>query len=96
MTTLTQFPARQAVIGFAAGALFMALVSLVGTAIAQTPTPTAPDLLPMLEWCRQMMGSVDIQGMLEACRGMMGQAGAMMQGMVSGMCMMGREVPRRE
>jgi hypothetical protein len=37
-----------------------------------------------------MMGSVDIQAMLETCRNMMGQAGSMMQGMMGGMCVMGR------
>jgi hypothetical protein len=90
MNTLTHVPIRQVALGFSAGALLMALVSLVGTALAQTPAPTAPDLQQMVEWCRQMMASVDVQAMLEACRGMMGQAGTMMQGMMSGMCMMGR------
>jgi len=74
MTALAHYPIRQAVLGFGAGALLMALVTLVGTALAQTPVPATPDMQQMLEWCRQMMG----------------QAGAMMQGMMGGMCMMGR------
>ena len=90
MSTLTQGSIRQVALGFSAGALFMGLVSLVGTAAAQTPTPASPDMQQMLEWCRQMMGSVDIQAMLETCRNMMGQAGSMMQGMMGGMCVMGR------
>ena len=73
MNASTHLPIRQAVVGFGAGALFMGLLSLVGTAIAQTP-PVTVDMQLMLEWCQQMMG----------------QAGAMMQGMMSGMCMMGR------
>jgi hypothetical protein len=74
MNAFAQVPMRQVVFGFGAGALLMALVILVGPALAQTPTPAAPDMQQMLEWCRQMMG----------------QAGVMMQGMMSGMCMMGR------
>ncbi len=71
MTALTHFPTHRAVFGFAAGALAMAFVTLVGTRLAQSP---GPDMQGMIEWCRQMMG----------------QAGAMMQGTMSGMCMMGR------
>ena len=87
MTALTHFPTREVAFGFAAGALVTALVTLVGTTLALTP---APDMPGMIEWCRQMMGSVDLQAMFEACRGMMGQVGTMMQGMTSGMCMVGR------
>jgi hypothetical protein len=90
MTALARVPARQAAFGFAAGALFMALVTLVGTALAQTPTPAAADLQQMLEWCRQMMASVDVQAMLDACRGMMQSMVSGMKGMMGGMCMMGR------
>jgi hypothetical protein len=72
MTALAQYPIRQAVLGFGAGALLMALVTLVGTALAQTPAPAIAGMQQMLEWCRQMMASVDLQGMM------------------SGMCMMGR------
>ena len=75
MLSLTQLPTRHLIIGFAAGALFMVLLSLVGSAFAQTATPVpAPSMQQMLEWCRQMMS----------------QAGTLMQGMMSGMCMMGR------
>jgi hypothetical protein len=44
-------------------------------------------MFQMLEWCQEMMGSVDMQSMVEACRQMMGQAGGMMRGMMSGLCM---------
>jgi hypothetical protein len=90
MTALAHHPIRQAMLGFSAGALLMALVTVVGTALAQTPAPAVVDMQQMVEWCRQMMASVDLQAMLETCRTMMGQAGTMMQGMMSGMCMMGR------
>jgi len=90
MNTLTQVPIRQVALGFSAGALFMVLVTLVGTAVAQTPAPISLDMQQMLEWCRPMMGSVDTQAMFEARGSMMGRAGSMMQGMMSGMCMMGR------
>jgi hypothetical protein len=49
MSTLTQVSIRQVALGFSAGALFMGLVSLVGTAAAQTPTPASPDMQQMLE-----------------------------------------------
>ena len=71
MIARTPFPLRQVAFGFAGGALAMGLVSLVGTAIAQTPPPAVIDMQQMLELCRQMMS----------------QAGGMMQGMMSGMCM---------
>ena len=74
MNTLAQVPIRQVALGFSAGALSMALLTLVATALAQTPTPAAPDMQLMLEWYRQMMG----------------QAGSMMQRMMGGMCTMGR------
>lgn len=74
MNAMTQVPIRQVAFGFSAGVLSMGLLTLVGTALAQTPTPAAPDLQQMLAWCTQMMG----------------QAGSMMQGMMGGMCMMGR------
>ena len=74
MTALTQVLVRQVAFGFGAGALFMALATPVGSALAQSPAPVALDMHQMFEWCRQMMG----------------QAGSMMQGMMSGMCMMGR------
>ena len=75
MLALAQSPTRQVLIGFAAGTLLMALLTLAGPALAQTATPPpAIGLQQMLEWCRQMMV----------------QAGPMMQGMMGGMCMMGR------
>jgi len=74
MNAMTQVPIRQVAFGFGAGALSMGLLTLVGAALAQTPTLAASDLQQMLAWCTQMMG----------------QAGSMMQGMLSGMCMMGR------
>ena len=79
-------------IGFAIGAVVTAGLMLVGTALAQTPTPApAPDASQMLEWCRQMMASVNPQAMIDACRAMMGGMMSSMQGMMSGMCpMMGR------
>ena len=77
MTALTHGAPRQLAIGFVAGALVMGLVTLVGTVLAQTPTPTP-------------MPAIDVQQMIEWCRQMMTQAGGMMQGMMSGMCMMGR------
>ena len=84
MIALTQFPAREVAFGFATGVLFMALLTLTSSALAQTP---APDMHETVEWCRQMLGSIDLQSMLEVCRGMMVRAGGMMQGMMSGMCM---------
>ncbi len=74
MTALSNIAPRQLAIGFLAGALLMALVTLVGTALAQTPTPSP-------------MPALDVQQMSEWCRQMMVQAGSMMQGMMSGMCM---------
>ncbi len=75
MLTLTQLPTRHLIVGFAAGALFMVLLKIVGAAFAQTPPPVpAASMQQMFEWCRQMMS----------------QAGTLMQGMMSGMCMMGR------
>ena len=77
MIARTQSPAREVALGFAAGALLMALLTLAGSALAQTPIPTP-------------MPAINIQQMLEWCRQMMSQAGGMMQGIMSGMCMMGR------
>jgi hypothetical protein len=88
MISLQANPARHISLAFVAGVAVTAVTAAVVPAFAQTPTP-APDMSQMLEWCRQMMGSVDMQSMIEACRQMMGQAGGMMQGMMS-MCMMGR------
>ncbi len=65
---------RHVAFGFGAGALFMGLVTVVGTVLAQAPFFLAADMQLMLEWCRQMMG----------------QAGSAAQGMISGMCMLGR------
>ena len=72
MLTLTQLPTRQVIVGFAAGVLVLALLVLTSSALAQTPTPApAAAMQQMIEWCRQMMS----------------QAGGIMQGMMSGMCM---------
>jgi hypothetical protein len=69
MNAWTQVPVREAALVFGAGALFMALVTLVGTVHAQTPTPDVLDMQQRLEWCREMMGSLDVQAMFEICRG---------------------------
>ena len=74
MIARTQFPTRHVAFGFVGGAVAMGLWSLVGTVLAQMSPPTLIDMQQMFEFCRQMMG----------------QAGAMMQGMMGGMCMMGR------
>ena len=75
MTALTHVAPRQIALGFAAGVAVTALMLLVGAALAQTATPTPAVILDqMLAWCRQMMG----------------QAAGMVQGMMSGICMMGR------
>lgn len=75
MTVFAQVSMRQVSVGFAAGMLLMGLLSLSGAALAQTPPPsTVPDVATMVEWCRQMMS----------------QVGSMMQGMMGGMCMIGR------
>ena len=74
MLTLNQIQARQVALAFAAGVLFTALLALSTSALAQSQTPVPANMHEMIEWCRQMMG----------------QMGAMMQGMMSGMCMMGR------
>ena len=71
MLTLTQLQARQVALAFAAGVLFTVLLVLSTSALAQSPTPVPATMQEMVEWCRQMMG----------------QAGMMMQGMMSGMCM---------
>lgn len=84
---------HQLAFGFAAGAALAAVLMVVGSALAQSPTPApAPILDPsqMLEWCRQMMASINPQAMIEACRAMMGSTMSAMQGMMGGMCMMGR------
>lgn len=72
MNATTHIPIRQVALGFGAGALSMALLTIAGTALAQAPAEV--DLQQMLQWCTQMMS----------------QAGSTMQGMMSGMCMMGR------
>jgi len=75
MTVFTQVSPRQLFVGFAAGMVLMGVLSLSGAAVAQTAPPsTMPDVATMVEWCRQMMS----------------QTGSMMQGMMGGMCMMGR------
>ncbi len=71
MMALTQYQARQVALAFAAGVLFTVLLVLSTSALAQSPTPVPATAQQMIEWCRQMMG----------------QMGAMMQGMMSGMCM---------
>jgi hypothetical protein len=81
--------ARQLSSGFVAGVALTALTAAAAPALAQSPTPP-PQMSQMLEWCRQTMGSIDVQTMTEACRQMMGQAAGMMQWMMSGMCVMGR------
>ena len=83
--------ANQLALGFGLGAIVTAMLMSVATALAQTPAPVpAPDASQMLEWCRQMMASVNPQAMIEACRATMGGMMSSMQGMMGGMCMMGR------
>ena len=78
MLTLTNLPLRQVALSFAAGVLLSALVSLTVPALAQLQVPSAsPTPVP----------TIDMQQMIEWCRQMMSQGGAMMQGMMSGMCM---------
>ncbi len=74
MNAPTDVSVRHVAFGFGAGALFMGLMTVVGTALAQAPSILAADMQLMLEWCRQMMG----------------QAGSAAQGMISGMCMVSR------
>ena len=76
MLTQSRLPLPQLVVSFAAGALLMALVAVVGTALAQSPA-ASPTPMP----------AIDVQQMIEWCRQMMSQGGAMMQGMMSSMCM---------
>jgi hypothetical protein len=78
MLTLTHLPLRQIALSFAAGVVLTALATLVVPALAQVQVPPpVPSPVP----------AVDIQQMIEWCRQMMSQGGAMMQGMMSGMCM---------
>ena len=81
MLTLSHLPMRHIVLRFAAGVLLMALAALVGTVLAQAQVPSASPV---------PMPAIDVQQMVEWCRQMMAQAGSMMQGLMSGMCMMGR------
>ena len=77
MNALSLVPPRQVLAAFAAGVVVTALLMLSTGVLAQSPSPTpmpAPSIDQMVAWCRQMMS----------------QAGMMMQGMMSGMCMMGR------
>ena len=69
--TLTRLEVRQVALAFAAGVLFTLLLALSTSALAQSAAPVPATMQEMVEWCRQMMG----------------QAGMMMQGMMSGMCM---------
>jgi len=78
MLTLSHRPTRQLLLGFAAGAMLMALVTLVVPALAQVQAPSAsPVPVP----------AIDVQQMIEWCRQMMSQVGSATQGMMSGMCM---------
>jgi hypothetical protein len=79
MLSLSHRPFGQIVLAFAAGALLTALVTLAIPVLAQVPS-ASPSPAP----------AIDVQQMIEWCRQMMGQMGSMMQGMTSGMCMMGR------
>jgi hypothetical protein len=63
--------------GVAIGAALTALVMVAGTALAQNAVPTP---MPML----------NMQAMIDACLAIMGSMMSGMQGMMSGMCMMGR------
>ena len=78
---------RPMALGFTAGVTLAALATLAGTAFAQMAPPAAQ---PMLEWCRQMMTTVDVGAMINACTAMMAQVGATMRSVMGGMCMMGR------
>ena len=78
MLTFTHLPLQQIVLSFAAGVLLTALATLVVPALAQVQVPNAsPTPIP----------AIDVQQMIEWCTQMMSQGGAMMQGMMSGMCM---------
>jgi hypothetical protein len=75
--------------GFLVGAALTAAAMLARSGLAQTPIP-APDAQLMLDWCRQMMASMDPQAMMGACLQMMAEMMSGVQGMMGGMCMMGR------
>jgi hypothetical protein len=71
-------PIGQIMLSFAAGMLLAALVALAVRALAQVQMPSAsPTPMP----------AIDVQQMIEWCRQMMSQAGGMMRGMMSGICM---------
>jgi hypothetical protein len=78
MLSLSHRSIGQIMASFAAGVLLTALVTLAVPALAQMQAPSAsPTPMP----------AIDMQQMIEWCLQMMGQGGAMMQGMMSGMCM---------
>ncbi len=70
MLTMARLQMRQVALAFAAGVLFTLLLTLSTSALAQSAAPVPATMQEMVEWCRQMMG----------------QAGMMMQGMMSGIC----------
>ncbi len=73
MMPFTDLPIRQLTFAFAGGALFLALLTLGGTASAQTLGPGALGLQQMFEWCRQTLA----------------ETSGTVQGMLSGLCMLG-------
>lgn len=78
MLSVSHRPSGQILLSFAAGVLLTALVTLAVPALAQVQVPSAsPTPIP----------AIDVQQMIEWCRQMMGRGSAMMQGMMSGMCM---------
>jgi hypothetical protein len=76
--SLTHLPLRPIMLSFAAGVLLTALATLVVPALAQAQVPSASPT---------PIAASDVQQMTEWCRQMMAQAGGMMQGMMSGLCM---------
>ena len=78
MLSWSHRPIGQIVLSFAAGMLLTALVTVAGPALAQVQVPSASPIPGP---------AIDLQQMIAWCRQMMGQAGMMMQGMMSGMCM---------
>jgi hypothetical protein len=78
MLSVSHRPIGQIMLSFAVSVLLTALVMLAIPALAQVQVPSAsPTPAP----------AIDMQQMIEWCRQMMSQGGAMMRGMMSGMCM---------
>lgn len=78
MLSVSHRPINQIMSSFAAGVLLTASVTLAMPALAQVQVQSASST---------PMPTIDMQQMIEWCRQTMSQGSAMMQGMMSGMCM---------